>query len=63
MAEVMNTNMEKHYFIYILDNPDQFSKVEPFFFKNSDIQFVYSVIREEYLKSESHIVPSIQQIY
>jgi len=63
MAEVMNTNMEKHYFIYIIDNPDQFSKVEPFFFKNSDIQFIYTVIREEYLKSESHIVPSIQQIY
>jgi len=63
MAEVMNTNMEKHYFIYILDNSDQFSKVEPFFFKNSDIQFVYTVIREEYLRSESHIVPSPQQIY
>ncbi len=63
MAEVMNTNMEKHYFIYILDNPDQFSKVEPFFFKNSDIQFVYTVIREEYMRSESHIVPSVQQIY
>lgn len=63
MAETMNTNMEKHYFIYIYDNPDQFSKVEPFFFKNSDIQFVYSVIREEYLRSESHIVPSMQQIY
>jgi replicative DNA helicase len=63
MAEAMNTNMEKHYFIYILDNPDQFSKVESYFFKNSDIQFVYSVIREEYMRSESHIVPSIQQIY
>ena len=58
----MNTNMEKHFFIYILDNPDQFSKVEPFFFKNSDIQFVYTVIREEYMRSESHIVPSTQQI-
>ena len=63
MAESMNTNMEKHYFIYILDNPDQFSKVEPFFFKNSDIQFIYTVIREEYQRSESHIVPSITQIY
>lgn len=63
MAEVMNTNMEKHYFIHILDNPDQFSKVEPVFFKNSDIQFIYTVIREEYIKSESHIVPSPQQIY
>lgn len=63
MAEAMNTNMEKHYFIHIMDNPDQFSKVEPFFFKNSDIQFIYTVIREEYIRSESHIVPSIQQIY
>ena len=63
MSETMNTNMEKHYFVHILDNPNQFSKVESFFFRNSDIQFVYEVIRDEYLKSESHIVPSIQQIY
>ena len=63
MAETANTNMEKHYFVYILDNPDQFSKVEPFFFRNSDIQFIYTIIREEYLRSESHIVPSIKQIY
>ena len=63
MAETMNTNMEKHYFVHILENPDQFSKVEPFFFKNSDIMFVYTVIREEYIRSESHTVPSINQIY
>jgi replicative DNA helicase len=63
MAETMNTNMEKHYFVHILDNPEQFSKVESFFFRNSDIQFVYNVIREEYIKSENHIVPSAQQIY
>ena len=63
MAETMNTNMEKHYFVHILDNPDQFSKVEPFFFRNADIQFIFTVIREEYLRSESHIVPSVQQIY
>jgi len=63
MAENMNTNMEKHYFIHIMDNPDQFSKVEPFFFKNSDIQFIYTIIRDEYIKSESHSVPSNQQIY
>ena len=62
MAESMNTNMEKHYFIWVMDNPDQFSKVEPYFFKNQDIQFIYTVIREEYLKSESHIVPSTEQI-
>ena len=63
MSEKMNTNMEKRYFIHILENPDQFSKVEPSFFKNSDIQFIYTIIREEYIRSESHIVPSPQQIY
>lgn len=63
MAETTNTNMEKHFFVYILDNPEQFSKVEPFFFRNSDIQFVFTIIREEYIKSETHIVPSIKQIY
>jgi KaiC/GvpD/RAD55 family RecA-like ATPase len=45
-----------------MENPEQFSKVEPYFFRNSDIQFVYTVIRDEYLISESHIVPSTQQI-
>ena len=63
MAETMNTNMEKHYFVWIMDHPEQFSKVESYFFKNQDIQFIYSVIRDEYLKSESHIIPSPQQIY
>lgn len=63
MPEVTNTNMEKHYFVWVLEHPEQFSKVEPFFFKNHDISFIYTVIREEYLKSESHIVPSKQQIY
>ena len=61
MADTMNTNMEKHYFIWIMDNPEQLSKVESYFFKNQDIQFIYTVIREEYLKSESHIIPSPQQ--
>jgi replicative DNA helicase len=63
MADITNTNQEKHYFVHILENPDQFSKVEPYFFKNSDIMFIYSVIRDEYIRSESHTVPSINQIY
>jgi hypothetical protein len=63
MADTMNTNMEKHYFVWIMDNPEQCSKVEPYFFKNQDIMFIYSVVRDEYLKSESRIIPSIQQIY
>jgi hypothetical protein len=33
MSETMNTNMEKHYFTYILDNPEQFSKLNHIFLK------------------------------
>lgn len=58
----MNTNMEKLYFAHVMQNPDQFSKVEPFFFKNADIQFVYDIIRSEYLRNPSRVVPSPKQI-
>ncbi len=63
MADTMNTNMEKHYFVWVMDHSEQLSKVEPYFFKNQDIQFIYTVIQEEYLKSDSKIIPSPQQIY
>lgn len=60
MAEKMNVGLEKVFLHWILDNPDQFQKVEPFFFDNDDIQFVYHVVREEYLISRK--VPDPQQI-
>lgn len=62
MADVANTNMEKHYFTFILDNPEQFNKVTPEFFLNRDISFVFAVIREEYLRSAKHLVPSPNQV-
>jgi len=58
--EVMNKNMEKNFFTYILENPAQFGKVEAYFFKDDHIQLVYSIVREEYLISKK--VPSLQQI-
>lgn len=60
--EVMNVQMEKFFFTYILENPTQFFKVEPKFFKNEDIQFIYKIIRDEYLVSKSKKTPSDQQI-
>jgi len=60
MPEVMNVNMEKNFFTYILENKNQFSKVEPYFFKNDNIQFIYSVVRDEYLRTKKQ--PSLQQI-
>lgn len=60
MAEIMNVNMEKNFFSYIMENPTQFSRVENYFFKNDNIQFIYTVIKDEYLKSKK--VPNPQQI-
>lgn len=63
MSEKMSTGMEKLYFQHILENPEQFSKVDSYFFKNDDIQFVYKVVRDEYIISTKKEVPSLQQIF
>lgn len=60
MSEKVNSGLEKIFFQYILDNPDQYLKVEPHFFKNDDIQFIYTVVRDEYIVSKKS--PSLQQI-
>jgi hypothetical protein len=62
MAEIMNTNMELAYFAWIMENPNQFSKVEPYFFKKDEIQFVYNVIREEYIKSPKKVIPTVSTL-
>jgi len=58
----MNIGMEKVFFHWILDNAEQFLKVEPYYFKNDDIQFVYQIVRDEYVVSKSKNVPTPQQI-
>ena len=62
MSEKMSTGMEKVYFLKILSDPSQFSKVEPYYFKNDDLQFIYTIVRNEYLLSTKKIVPSNDQI-
>jgi hypothetical protein len=62
MAEKVTVGLEKVFFHHILNNPDQFLKVEVDFFKNEDIQFVYNVVKNEYVVSKSKVVPSPQQI-
>ena len=54
--------MEKVFFHWILDNAEQFLKVEPYFFKNDDIQFIYSIVRNEVIVSKNKSVPTPQQI-
>jgi hypothetical protein len=63
MPEKVNVSTEKLFFKYILENPNQFSKVLPSYFKNHDILFVYNTIREEYLNSKKKIVPNPKQIF
>lgn len=60
--EVMNAQMEKFFFTWVLEHPTQFYKVEPEFFKNEDIQFIYKVVRDEYIIQKEKRTPSPQQI-
>lgn len=54
--------LEKVYFNYILNNKKFFNVVKPFFFRNSEIQFVYGVIRSYILSSSDPKVPTPRQI-
>lgn len=62
MSEVVTANLEKIFLTYILQNPNQISRVEPHFFQNESIQFVYGIIRDGFVNSKSKIVPKPQQI-
>jgi hypothetical protein len=61
--EKNNALMEKLFFKHIMNNPEQFNKIQPHFFKNEDIRFVYNIIREEYLLSKVKVIPSNKQIF
>jgi hypothetical protein len=43
--------LEKVFFNYILKNKKYFDVVKPYFFRNSEIQFVYGVIRNYMLNA------------
>lgn len=60
--EKVNVGLEKVFFHHILENAEQFLKVEPYFFKNDDVQYIYSIVRNEYLVSKNKVVPTPQQI-
>lgn len=58
----MTPQLEKVFINYILKNKKYFDIVKPYFFRNSEIQFVYGVIREYMLKSTESVVPTPRQI-
>jgi replicative DNA helicase len=58
----MTIGIEKIFFGYILKNKKFFPIVESFYFKNSEIQFVYDIIRNYMLKDTGIDMPSPKQI-
>lgn len=57
----MTPQLEKVFFNFILKNKKYFDIVKPYFFRNSEIQFVYGVIREYMIKADTQ-VPTPRQI-
>jgi hypothetical protein len=58
----MTPQLEKVFFNYILKNKKYFEITKPYFFKNSEIQFVYNVLRNYILGSKDSKIPSNRQI-
>ena len=58
----MTPQLEKVFFTFILKNKKFFDLVKPYFFRNSEIQFVYGVIRNYILLNGDTQVPSPRQI-
>lgn len=59
----MTISLEKLFFTYILKNKKYFSIVEPFFFKNVQIQFTYTIVRNYMLSGNEIEVPSFRQMF
>lgn len=58
----MTISLEKVFFGYIIKNKRYFDIVEQFFFKNTEIQFVYNILRSYMLKNTEADVPHPKQI-
>lgn len=58
----MTPQLEKVFFNYILTNKKYFDVVKTFFFRNSEIQFVYGVIRTYMLTNTDTGTPTPRQI-
>ena len=58
----MTISLEKVFFSYVIKNKRYFDIVEPFFFKNSEIQFVYTTLRNYMIKNSDAEVPHPKQI-
>lgn len=58
----MTIGIEKIFFSFILKNRKYFHIIEPYYFKNNEIQFVYDIIRNYILSGEDIELPKPKQI-
>jgi replicative DNA helicase len=58
----MTSSLEKVFFNYILKNKKYFEIIRPYFFRNSEIQFVFGIIREYMTKNSDAQIPTPRQI-
>lgn len=58
----MTVSLEKIFFYFILKNKRYFDIVEPVYFKNMELQFVFNIIRKYILIKKDAEVPSPKQI-
>jgi replicative DNA helicase len=58
----MTPQLEKVFFNHILENKKFYDIVKPYFFRNSEIQFVYGVVRDYSLERPDAPAPSPKQI-
>ena len=58
----MTPQLEKVFFNFILKNKKYFDIVKPYFYRNSEIQLVYGIIREYMSKGTDAQVPTPRQI-
>lgn len=59
----ISVNLEKAFFAKVLEEPKQFHKIEGHFFDNPAIRMVFSILKEEYIKSTVKEIPSPSQIW
>lgn len=58
----MTVSLEKIFFYFVIKNKRYFDIVEPHFFKNMEILFVYNIIRKYILSKKEAEVPTPKQI-
>ena len=59
----MTASLEKLFLTYVIKNKKYFSVIKPTFFKNPEIQFVYSVLKKYMTAHQDTEVPTPKQMY